>query len=184
MHLFFARQIFPLTRCNFGFGATFWRLCPTVRTGQVHISRAFMCANTRPFYLSPNMRAARSSRAHSRLPWFPPKYWPLPSWLVVRFKPLKNAPLLRSFSLAFLGLSIHAWGNRPVQLRVGGFDKTINRIGSKTSTAIYDWCTSLFFKGVFLIFSTSNPSRAPLPPPPTKSQFYIYSRKHFLRQPS
>ena len=60
MHLCYAR-FFPLTRCNFGFGATF---CPTVRTGQDHISRAFMCANTRLFYLSPNMRAARSSRAH------------------------------------------------------------------------------------------------------------------------
>ena len=35
-----------------------------MRTGQDHISRAFMCANTRLFYLSPNMRAARSSRAH------------------------------------------------------------------------------------------------------------------------
>ena len=63
MHLCYARFL-PLTRCNFGFGATFWRLCPTVRTGQDHISRAFMCANTRLFYLSPNMRAARSSRAH------------------------------------------------------------------------------------------------------------------------
>ena len=38
---------------------------------------------------------------------------------------------------------------------------------------------SLFFKSVFLIFSSSKPSRAPLPPPPSKAQFNFFLQAFF-----
>ena len=95
--------------CKLGFGAEFWRLGPTVRTGQSHISRAFMCANTRLLYLSPNMSAP--SRAHRcPAPWFPPKYWPLPSWLRLT----SNQKCPSAFLFSCLSGQIHAHGRRPV----------------------------------------------------------------------
>ena len=53
--------------CKLWFGAEFWRVGPTVRTGQSHISRAFMCANTRLLYLSPNMSTLSCSPLPSAL---------------------------------------------------------------------------------------------------------------------
>ena len=95
--------------CKLGFGAEFWRVGPTVRTGQSHISRAFMCANTRLLYLSPNMSAP--SRAHRcPAPWFPPKYWPLPSWLRLT----SNQKCPSAFLFSCLSGQIHAHGRRPV----------------------------------------------------------------------
>ena len=88
--------------CKLGFGAEFWRVGPTVRTGQSHISRAFMCANTRLLYLSPNMSAplvltaAQRPDSHQNIdPCHPDCASPR----------TKNAPL-RSFSPAFLGRSM------------------------------------------------------------------------------
>ena len=88
--------------CKLGFDAEFWRVGPTVRTGQSHISRAFMCANTRLLYLSPNMSAplvltaAQRPDSHQNIdPCHPDCASPR----------TKNAPL-RSFSPAFLGRSM------------------------------------------------------------------------------
>ena len=88
--------------CKLGFGAEFWRVGPTVRTGQSHISRAFMCANTRLLYLSPNMSAPLVLTAAQR----PDSHQNIdPCHHDCASPRTKNAPL-RSFSPAFLGRSM------------------------------------------------------------------------------
>ena len=163
--------------CKLGFGAEFWRVGPTVRTGQSHISRAFMCANTRLLYLSPNMSAP--SRAHRcPAPWFPPKYWPLPSWLRLT----SNQKCPSAFLFSCLSGQIHAHGRRPVWfLGLIWSDKKMNLFHQTNIRAYFDFVWPLLHElsrsspKHFLIFLASDPTCAP---PPSSSQ-----REITLKQP-
>ena len=117
----FSLADFPFNSFNSQFdGAVFWSLCPTVRTGQVHISRAFMCANTpRPFIFH-LIWAARSSRAHQSLPC-PDSHQnidPCHSCAGRALQIPQKCPSAFLFS-CLSGLS-HAYGNHPVRLLVVG----------------------------------------------------------------
>ena len=162
--------------CKLGFGAEFWRVGPTVRTGQSHISRAFMCANTRLLYLSPNMSAplvltaAQRPDSHQNIdPCHPDCASPR----------TKNAPL-RSFSPAFLGRSMPVAG--VLSDFWGWFEATKKWIYSnKNICAYFDFVWPLLHElsrsspKHFLIFLASDPTCAL---PPSSSQ-----REITLKQP-
>ena len=111
-----------------------------MRTGQVHISRAFMCANTRLFYLSPNM---------SRLP--APLVLTTASSAPIPTKILTRAVLLRAlqkclrvpFLLPFWAYPCLRQPSSPIA--GAGVDLTRQEIEliPKTSTPIYDDSASL-----------------------------------------